>query len=227
MNASTDMRAVIIPKSDQMNADDLLAGPITITIRDISIRPGTEQPVSIHFDGDNNKPFKPCKSMARVLVHAWGPDAKAYIGRSLTLYCDPKVIWAGMAVGGIRISHMTHIEREMLMALTATKGKRAPFIVKPLVEKPASRGVDKPAPADPAPSFELVNGDGELITYDKLGDYLTGLKLAISGAVEKAAVWSDNAKAFGDILERAKAKNATKAVTALEATQAEINATLA
>ena len=127
-----DMRSVITPKSDQMNADDLLAGPVTITIRDVGIRPGTEQPVSIHYDGDNGKPWKPCKSMCRVLVAAWGPDAKAYVGRSATLYCDPKVKGGGMEVGGIRISHLSHINRDMMMALTATKGKRAPFVVKPM-----------------------------------------------------------------------------------------------
>src|SRR4051812_24998120 len=99
-----DMRGVIVPKSDQLNADDLLAGPRTITIREVTIRPGTEQPVSIFFDGDNGKPYKCCKSMARVLVAAWGADANNYIGRSATLYCDPKVKWGGMQVGGIRIS---------------------------------------------------------------------------------------------------------------------------
>ena len=136
-----DMSAVIVPKSDQMNADDLLAGPITITIRDVSIRPGTEQPVSIHFDGDNNKPYKPCKSMARVMVHCWGADASKYAGRSMTLYCDPKVQWGGMAVGGIRISHISDISDTTVMALTATKGSKKPFTVRPLVveQKPKGR----------------------------------------------------------------------------------------
>lgn len=132
MNATNDMRGVIVPKSDQMNADDLLAGPITVTIREVSIRPGTEQPVSIHYEGDQNKPYKPCKSMCRVLVAAWGPDAKAYVGRSLALYCDPKVKWGGMLVGGIRISHLSHLDHDLVMALTETKGRRAPFVVKPL-----------------------------------------------------------------------------------------------
>ena len=132
-----DMRAVIIPKSDQMNADDLLGGPITITVARVEIRPGTEQPVSIYFDGDNNKPYKPCKSMARVMVNCWGPDANAYVGRSMTLYCDPKVMWGGVAIGGIRISHLSHIEGTQTMALTATKGSRKPFTVKPLApDKP-------------------------------------------------------------------------------------------
>lgn len=135
-----DMRAVIVPKSDQINAETLLAGPITITITEVTIRPGTEQPVSVHFANDEGKPWKPCKSMARVLVRCWGADANQYIGRSLTLYCDPKVKWGGLAVGGIRISHMSDISETMVMALTETKGSKKPFTVKPLaVEKePAS-----------------------------------------------------------------------------------------
>jgi hypothetical protein len=127
-----DMSMVIVPKSDQINADDLIAGPRTITITGVDIRPGTEQPVSIHFDGDGGKPYKACKSMCRVMVAAWGPDAKTYVGRSLTLYRDPSVKWGGMEVGGIRISHMSHIERDMVLALTATKGSRKPFTVRPL-----------------------------------------------------------------------------------------------
>ncbi len=138
-----DMRAVITPKSAQINADDLLTGPMTITITDVSIRPGTEQPVSIHFEGDNNKPYKPCKSMARVMVTCWGADANKYVGRSMTLYCAPKVQWGGMAVGGIRISHMSDIDSKMTMALTATKGNKKPFTVVPLVtEKPKTETVD-------------------------------------------------------------------------------------
>src|SRR3546814_11754713 len=76
--------------------------------------------------------FRSCKSMSRVLVSAWGPDANAYSGRSLTLYRDPKVKWGGMEIGGIRVPHMSHIERDMVMALTATKGKPAPYTAKVL-----------------------------------------------------------------------------------------------
>jgi hypothetical protein len=138
-----DMSGVITPKSDQINADDLIAGPRTIAVREVDIRPGTEQPVSIFYDGDNGKPWRPCKSMSRVLVAAWGPDAKQYIGRSITLYRDPTVKWGGMEVGGIRISHLSHIEREMVMALTATKGKRSPYTVRMLT---TAVGGSQPAP---------------------------------------------------------------------------------
>lgn len=127
-----DMSVAIIPKSDQLNADDLIAGPRTITITRVAIHPSAEQKVEIFFDGDNGKPFRPCKSMCRVMVAVWGPDANAYVGRSLTIFRDPTVKWGGMAVGGIRISHMSHTDREHVLALTETKGKRAPFKVRVL-----------------------------------------------------------------------------------------------
>jgi len=128
----SDMTAVIVPKSDQWNADDFIAGPMTFTITDVKVVGGTEQPVSISIAG-SQKVYRPCKSMSRVLVAAWGPDAKAYVGRSLTLYRDPTVTWGGMAVGGIRISHMSHIEKDLMLMLTMTKKSRAPHMVKKLI----------------------------------------------------------------------------------------------
>ena len=132
-----DMTAVIVPKSDQANADDFLTGPKTIKITGVTIRPGTEQPISVFFEGDEGKAWKPCKSMARVMVTAWGADSKQYVGRSLTLYCDKDVKWGGMAVGGIRISHMSDIDSTLTMALTATRGNKKPFTVRQLVVEAA------------------------------------------------------------------------------------------
>ena len=129
----SDMHQTIIPKSDQLNADDLIGRNLTIKITGVDIKGGQEQPVSIHFDGDNGKPYKACKSMCRVMVNVWGPDSKKYIGRSMTLYRDPKVKWGGMDVGGIRISHMSDIAEEMTMALTVTRANRKPFTVRPIV----------------------------------------------------------------------------------------------
>lgn len=125
----TDLSGAIVAKSDQLNTDDLIGGDKTIRITRVTLAPSGEQRVSIFFEGDNGKPWKPCKSMTRILVAAWGPDGNKYIGRSLTLYRDATVTWAGMAVGGIRISHMSHIERRMVMALTATKGVKKGFEV--------------------------------------------------------------------------------------------------
>ena len=135
-----DMSQVIIPRSDQWNADDFLSGPQTFKITDVKIRGGHEQPVSISVEG-SEKVFRPCKSMSRVLVACWGPDASKYLGRSLTLYTDPSVIWGGMKVGGIRISNLSDIKAPVTMALTATKGSRKPFTVQPLATPPAHHPV--------------------------------------------------------------------------------------
>lgn len=124
----TDLSTTIIPKSDQLNADDLIVGPRAIKITDVRGVSG-DQPIAISFEGDNGKPFKPCKSMRRLLVFAWGSDGKEYIGRSLMLFNDPAVMWAGKPVGGIRISHMSHIEKPFTIALTVTRGNKKPYKV--------------------------------------------------------------------------------------------------
>ncbi|MEL6233311.1 MAG: hypothetical protein AAFR46_02770 [Pseudomonadota bacterium] len=146
-----NMLETIAPKSDQLNADDLIGGPRTITVRQVGGNQSSpEQPVNVYFDGDDGKPFRPCKSMRRVMVQIWGPDAKAYAGRSMTLYRDPKVSFGGAQVGGIRISHMSHIDRDVTMALTASKAKRQPYVVKPLVVSEPPQPQQDQAAADPA-----------------------------------------------------------------------------
>lgn len=132
----SDMRQTIIPKSDQMNSDDLIASPITIKITRVEIREGTEQPVSIYYAGGNGKPYKPCKSMCRVMVQLWGADANKYVGRSMTLYRDPSVKWGGMEIGGIRISHMSDTDKMHSIPLTVTRGSKKNHTVKQLaIEK--------------------------------------------------------------------------------------------
>lgn len=128
----TDLSTTIAPKSDQLNADDLLAGPMTITITDVTYGAGPEQPINVSYEGDGGRPYKPCKSMRRVFVSAWGKDGSKYRGRRVTIYRDPEVRFGKDKVGGIRISHMSHLEETMELALTNARGSRKPYIVKPL-----------------------------------------------------------------------------------------------
>lgn len=129
MTDVTNLRDTIAPKSDRVNADDFLAGPETVTITAVK-RGDADTPVAVHIEG--RKPYYPCKSMRRVLISAWGDNGSDWVGRSMTLYTDPSVKFGGVAVGGIRISHLSHIESDMALALTATRGKRAPFTVRKL-----------------------------------------------------------------------------------------------
>lgn len=130
----SDLRSTIIPKSDQLNAEQLLGGPITVTITDVRIGNSAEQPISVHYEGENGRPYKPCKTMRKVLIFAWGPDGREWIGRGLTLYNDPQVKFGGDEVGGIRISHMTDIDRDVQVSLTATRGKKALHTIRRLAQ---------------------------------------------------------------------------------------------
>lgn len=138
-----DMRSTIIPKSDQLNYDDLIGGQTkTIKITGVQLTIG-DQPAALNYENDQGKPYKPCKSMRRVLVYCWGDDANKYVGRSLTLYGDPKVMFGGVAVGGIRISNMSDIKEPITMALTTTRSQRKPFTVKPLFPAPEIPDTDQ------------------------------------------------------------------------------------
>jgi hypothetical protein len=131
MNDISDLRSTIIPKSDQLNSEQLIAGPITVTVTDVRIG-GAEQPISVHYEGEAGRPYKPCKTMRKVLIFAWGPDGREWVGKSMTLYNDPQVKFGGDEVGGIRISHMTDIERDIQLSLTATRGKKALHTIRKL-----------------------------------------------------------------------------------------------
>lgn len=137
MTDDVDIRGAAAPKSDQLNAEDLIGAPRTVKITDVTAG-NAEQPIVVHFEGDGGRPYKPCKSMLRVMIAAWGDKGKDWIGKSMTLYHDPEVMFAGVQVGGIRVSHVSDIEHSISLSLTATRGKRKPYTVKPLkVEAPA------------------------------------------------------------------------------------------
>jgi hypothetical protein len=128
-----DMTPTIETKSDQLNAEDLLGGAKTIRITNVQSVTG-DQPISISYDGDGGKPWKPCKTMRRLLVAAWGSDGSKYHGQSLTLYRDPDVTWAGEKVGGIRVSHMTGLKdgKPLEIMLKANKKSRKKYTIQPL-----------------------------------------------------------------------------------------------
>ena len=126
-----DISESLAANSAQQNADEYLAGPKTVTVSEVK-KGSAEQPVDVHLVEFPGKPFKPAKSVRRVLAAAWGTDASQWAGRRLTIYCDPEVRYAGKAVGGLRVSHVSHIDKPVTVALTVTRGKREPFTVKPI-----------------------------------------------------------------------------------------------
>lgn len=127
-----DMTMTIIAKSDQINAADLIGNPRTVTVSEVRIKAGDDQPVTIMIEGDK-KAFRPCKGVRRLLVRVWGPDASKYIGQSLTLFCDPSVTWAGKEEGGIRVSHMTGLKSKIVEFMRTSRAATKPYEILPLI----------------------------------------------------------------------------------------------
>ena len=135
-----DLSDTIEAKSDQLNADDLAGSTKTIKVTGV-VRYSDKGIAAFHIDyeGGAGRPFKPCKSVRRVIMFAWGKDGSQWIGRSMTLYCDPSVIYAGKEVGGIRVSHMTDIEKRISIKLTEKRGSKKEVFIDILepTQKPA------------------------------------------------------------------------------------------
>jgi len=134
------MTKAIEPRSDQMNAEDLLTGPRTFTITEV--REGSaEQPTWVYLaEFPQARPWKPSKTSRRLMSLVWGLDTDAWIGKRITLYRDESIKFGGEAVGGIRISHVSGIPGQMSIALSITRGKRAQFVLNRLADE-AARGV--------------------------------------------------------------------------------------
>lgn len=198
MTDITNLRDTITPKSDQLNADDLIGTTKTITVT--GVKAGTpDQPVTVNYEGDNGRPYKPCKSMRRVLIHAWGEDGRQWVGQSMTLYCDPEVKFGGVKVGGIRISHLAGISKPLNLSLTVTRAKRAPYTVQPLK-------VEQSAPAMyPPEQFEekltamrgmiesgKMTPEQVIAHCEKTGQLTDEQKAAITAPIEAQPVDTEN-----------------------------------
>lgn len=126
-----DMTSTIKAKSDQLNAGDLIAGPVVVKVLRVDVRNG-DQPISIHIDS-GLQPYKPCLSMRRVLGKLWTGETDNWLNKSMILFNDPEVIWAGKAEGGIRISHLEGLDG--MKEVTVRKNKRGTttYNIEPLV----------------------------------------------------------------------------------------------
>jgi hypothetical protein len=134
-----DISDTLAPKSDQLDAVDLLGGPRTFTITKVS-KGNPEQPVNIHL-AEFPRVWRPGKSMRRVLAACWGTDASAWTGHRVTLYCDEAVMFGGEVVGGTRIAALSHIDKAKRIPLIVKRGKSATFTVQPLAEPTNDRRI--------------------------------------------------------------------------------------
>ncbi|MFC4373259.1 hypothetical protein ACFO5K_04015 [Nocardia halotolerans] len=187
-----DISAAAAPKSDQINADDLMSGPRVVTI--IETRRGNaEQPVEIvTAEFGSKRPYRPGKSMIRVLINAWGADSTVYAGRRLKIYRDPEIRFGPEKVGGIRISHMSHIGKRLTLALTITRGQRKPFVVEPLPDGPP---LITDAQADEIAGE--IEKAADRVALDEIGTQLKTFDLAQHRG-RLVQLWKDRANTLSD-----------------------------
>ncbi len=124
-----DISGTVEVKSDQLNSDDLITGARILEITAVKKVNSPDQPIVIDYKGANGHPYKPCKSMRRILILGWGANGENYIGRQIEVFNDPNVKWAGKNYGGIRISKMSHLKQELNTMLTVSRGRKAPYKV--------------------------------------------------------------------------------------------------
>ncbi|WP_228399528.1 hypothetical protein [Limnobaculum xujianqingii] len=178
-----DLSRTVIPKSDQINFEDVQTIGITAEIK--SVRAGNnEQPVWIDLVGFDGRPYKPSKSMRRVLIGGWGSDGHSWVGKSLTLIGDPNVKFGGVAVGGIKIQAMSHVDGDFSMMLSVSRGKRAEHRVRKLMIKPT----EVMTPEDSATYDDIISQMGLCQTLKELKEVGEKLnKISITDTDREAA----------------------------------------
>ena len=153
-----DLTEASAPRSDQLNAIDMMDGPRTFTIERVEEGP-TEQPMHVHLSEVPGRPYKPSKGMIRVFKWLWGKDTTPYPGRRITLFREPSVKWAGKAAGGIQISHMSDLVGPRTVPLVENRTKTGDITVQPLTEpapNPAPKPTTEPTPEQVAACTDLA-----------------------------------------------------------------------
>lgn len=181
-----DLTLSIEPNSSQVNADDLIASDRTVTITGVEAG-SAEQPVFVHLQEIPDRTWRPSKSMRRVLVAGWGPEASNYVGRRVTLTRNPDIMFGREKVGGIEVAAMSHLDKPLTVALTATRGKRKNFTVQPLPNAAPERDW----------LLELQNAGSDVSALNKLGhaaknagageDVLGQIRAAMNAAKEESS----------------------------------------
>jgi len=134
LSQTIDVSDACIAKSDQLNAADLLGCPVIVEI--CSVRSSTgqadkeKQPYEVVISG-GLKPWRPCKTMLRLLSFLWGRDASRWVGHWVRLWDDEAVTFGKASTGGIRISG-ADIPEQVTVTLPTGRQKYTTFIIDPI-----------------------------------------------------------------------------------------------
>lgn len=149
MSEHISARDFIEIKSDQFNYEHFLAGPKTFKVAKIgSKKDQGKKKLLIYMEGHESTPFVPCLGMIKCLSSAegWGDKLAEWVGRSITLFGDSKVMFGSKELGGVRISHISHIAADYETKITERRGVRIDYLICKLDTAPAATTA-KPYPA--------------------------------------------------------------------------------
>jgi hypothetical protein len=137
-----DLSDALAPKSDQLDAADLIGSPpqiFTITaVREGAPRAkGEPKTVDITL-AEFPRVWRPSKGMLRVLADNYTKDVSKWVGKRVELYGDPDVYFGKERTGGTRISRLSHIDGPRTTRINPRGGKDATWTVRPLPDAPAT-----------------------------------------------------------------------------------------
>ena len=161
-----DIAPTLVGDSNVLSKADLMDGPQTFTVARVDINlSDKKRPTAIHLVESPGKPFKPNLGMRKLIAKGWGKSSKEYVGRRLTLFHNPDVLWQGKREGGVEVCAMSHIE--------------APFTIQVAVNAKQAKTVKVEVIPDSAPSHE-VQPDWQALIVEA-GDDVAALR----------AMWTD------------------------------------
>lgn len=137
MDDISNLSDTVTSNGQQLNADDLISADKIITVTGIKRSTSKQQPLSIDYYGmQAGRPFKPCLTMRKILFAEWGTDGRQWVGRSMKLYRDSEVKFGTEKTGGVRISHLSDIEKQATHNLLVSKMRRQEFVINKLPTYP-------------------------------------------------------------------------------------------
>lgn len=164
-----DMTPVLVAKSDQINGPDLIAAPRVVKIAGVRLT-GKEQATEISIEGDD-KLWRPCKTVVRLLARAWGNEGNNWVGKNAQLFYDADVRYGKDKPGGVRVSHLSDLASELTVCLQVRKGVVKEYTIKPLATVKPSPAASLPDAAAVTPSTDAGQSTGAASNEDKARIY--------------------------------------------------------
>lgn len=180
-----DITDALAPTSDQLDAVELV-NPRTFTI-DTGSRLGSREGKTVAEVRlvDFPRVWRPSKGMLDVLALCWGTDGKQWVGRRVTVYNDTEVMFGREKTGGVRISHLSHIDKARDLTIRAPgQGKKQRWHVDPF----ADAAPTVPAQSEPTAAEVIACTDLEILREWH----------AISGAERRAQIRARKAELTED-----------------------------